>query len=192
MIKRRMNERVMPNRKESTMKPFIKVAFMPAIIALPFVMTCCTSLAERETKPTGSPPVITNSFASKEVAHGDVWRINLEAHDPDRDMQKIVCFIQQLGSGHSAASVSISKGDEASLFGTLGCYISHPQSGVSEWTGLTLTIFIRDRGGNVSNKVVFPVEISSRARQEKPPPPFDSVVSGRLGRISVRLFYPTE
>ena len=174
------------------MKTFAKVAFMPAIIAFPFVMTCCTRLAERETKPTGSPPVITNSFASKEVAHGDVWGIYLEAHDPDRDMQKIVCFIQQPGSGHSSASVSISKGDEPSLFGTLGCYISRPRSGVSEWTGLTLTIFIRDRGGNVSNKVVFPVAISPRARQEKPPPPFDSGVLRILGRIGVRLFYPTE
>lgn len=162
------------------------------IIFLPFVMGSCTSLVEREAKPGGSPPVITNSFASREVAQTQFWRIYLEAQDPDRDMQKIVCFIQQPGSGPSSRSLSIRKGEEASLFGILACYFSPPRSGVSEWTELTLTIFIRDRGGNVSNKVTFPVAISPRAGQEAPPAPFDTGTMRILWGIGVSLFSPTE
>jgi len=105
-------------------------------------------------------------------------------------MLKIVVFIQQPGSGHSSRSVLISKGDGARLFGTLGCYISRPRSGVSEWTELTLTIFIRDRGGNVSNRVVFPVAISRGVKQESPPSPFNTGGLKILGGIGIRLFFP--
>jgi hypothetical protein len=174
------------------MKASRKVALILTILSLPFVIGSCTSMAERKAEGEGSPPVITNSFASREVGQGDVWRIYLEASDPDWDMQKIVCFIQQPGSGHSSRVVPISKGDEASLSGILGCYFSRPRSGVSEWTELTLTIFIRDRSGNASNRVVFTVGLSPRARQERPPPPFDTAVMRILGGIGVRLFFPTE
>jgi hypothetical protein len=177
---------------ESAMKTFTRVVLILTTAALPFLMSGCTGFAERKVVPGGSPPVITNSFASKEVAQGQFWRIYLEAQDPDSDMQKIVCFIQQPGSGMSSQSVSIRKGDEARLFGILACYFSPARPGVSAWTELTLTLFIRDRGGNESNRVTFPVAVSLRARQEPPSPPFDPGVMRIFGGIGITLFSPTE
>lgn len=169
-----------------------KTILILTIICLPFMIWSCTGLVEMGAKPEGSPPVITNSFASKEIAQTQFWKVYLEAQDPDGDMQKIVCFIQQPGTGHSSRSLSIRKGDEASLLGVLACYFSPPRSGVSEWTELTLTIFIRDRGGNASNKVTFPVAIFPGARQEAPPAPFDAGAMRILWGIGVNLFFPTE
>ncbi len=172
------------------MKTLVKVVLIFAFMTLPLSLAYSKSLGERRIEPGGSPPVITNSFASQKASHGDVWRIYLEAHDPDADMQKIVAFIQQPGSGHSSRSVLVSKGDRARLFGTLACYISRPRSAISEWAELTLTIFVRDRGGNVSNSVVFPVAISRGVKQESPPPPFNTGGLKILGGIGIRLFFP--
>lgn len=81
------------------MKPMINVTRILAIMALALVITCCTALEERRSQPGGSPPVITASFAAKEVSHGEVWKIYLEANDPDGDMWKIVYTVQRSGTG---------------------------------------------------------------------------------------------
>ncbi len=174
------------------MEVLTRIIVTLSLTILPFMMTHCTVLEKRRPEPQGTSPVIANSFASREASHGDAWWIYLEANDPDGDMDKIVCFIQQPGSGHSHGSVYVIEADRARLFGYLGCWISRPRSGVSEWTELTLTVFIRDKGGNVSNKVIFPVGISGGAKQQSPPPPFNAGGLKGLGWIGVGLFHPTE
>ncbi len=79
------------------MKAIVKIALILSLMALLFVMVGCTSLAERQTEPAGSPPVITHSFAAEKLSHGDIWKVYLEANDPDGDMRRIVYSISKGG-----------------------------------------------------------------------------------------------
>lgn len=150
-----------------------KIVLIFTLMALPFVMVRCTTLAERQTKLGGSPTLITHSFASKEVSHGDPWKVYLEANDPDGDMQNFVYTISRAGTGHRVKYMRIKKGERARLLGYLSVFFSSPQTAEAERANLTLTLHIRDRGGNPSNKVIFPVALSRGVKQAPPPPPFD-------------------
>ena len=156
------------------------------------LMTCCTPLGHKETQPGGSPPVITNSFASKEIPHGDIWKIYVEAHDPDGDMRQFVCVFDRLGYGaHSPEYVIVKKQHREKMKGYL-TFLSGAGGGlyVPEWTRLTLTVYIRDRAGLTSDKVVFPLVLSQGASQEPPPSPFDAGKLDRLGAIAYELKAP--
>jgi hypothetical protein len=171
------------------MKPMKKVFLFPVFIAIPLAMVCCTTMGERGTEPVGSPPVITHSFASKELSHGDTWKIYVEAHDSDGDMRHFVCVFKQVGYGYySPDYVMIKKHHREKMKGYLTFY-SGAGDGLRlpEWTQLSLTIYIQDRGRLTSNKVVFPLVLSQGAKQGAPPPPFDVNGLERLGAISVEL-----
>ena len=95
------------NEEESEMKPFWRVIFL---LTLSFVITSCTTVTERGTKPRGSPPVITHSFAATEVSHGDKWKVYVEASDPDGDMRQFVCVFKQVGFGSYSPDYVVIKG----------------------------------------------------------------------------------
>jgi len=59
-----------------------------------------------------------------------------------------------------------------------------------EWTQLNLTVYVLDKGGNISNKVVFPLVLSRGAKQGPSPPPFDVGGLEKLGTITVELINP--
>lgn len=171
------------------MKTFIKAVFVLVLLAIPLVMVCCATVGERGAQPGGSPPVITNAFASRELSHGDIWRIYVEANDPDGDMRQFVCVFKQVGYGsYSPDYVVIKKPHREKMKGYLAFY-SGAGGGlrVSEWTQLSLTLYIRDRGRKNSNKVVFPLTLSLGSKQGAPPPPFDVNGLERLGAISIEL-----
>ncbi len=79
------------------MKAIVKIVLILTLMALLFVMVRCTSMAERQTEPAGSPPVITHSFAAEKLSHGDIWKIYVKANDPDGDMRRIVYSISKGG-----------------------------------------------------------------------------------------------
>lgn len=158
---------------------------IPIILFL--LMACCTTLGNRGTQHGGSPPVITNAFASKEVSHGDIWRIYVEANDPDGDMRYFGYTITNTGFGGRVDYVRIRKGDRATMLGYLRVFTSSPGDPQAEWARLTLTLYIQDRSGNTSGKVTFPVALTRGVKQASPPPPFDIQGMKRLGQIWVEL-----
>lgn len=169
------------------MKRIAAMVFIGAVLALPMSMGDSKSLSEWLIKPGGSPPVITHWFASEELHHGDTWNIYVEAKDPDGDMRGFVGILDQVGYGGYSSSYTRIKGNHREeLKGYLVFFSSAGEgSFLAEWTQLKLTLFIRDKGGNASNKVVFPLVLSRGARQGTPPPPFDS---GRLEKLGVLWF----
>jgi len=176
------------------MKKTVALIFIGALVALPVRTGYSESLAEWLIKPGGSPPVITNSFAADELHHGDIWRIYVEANDPDGDMLRFVCVFNQAGYGsYSAAYVVVKKQHRGKMKGYLN-FFSAGGAGLRmpEWTQLTMTLYIQDRGGNASSKVIFPLVLSRGARQDPPPAPFDTGKLERLGTISVELVNPQE
>jgi hypothetical protein len=190
----RYNLRVRIRRvgKENRMKRIAAVAFIGALVVLLLGTGYSKSLHEWLIKPGGSPPVIIHWHASEELHHGDIWNIYLEARDPDGDMREFVCIFDQLGYGsYPSVYVVIKKRHRKELKGYLR-FFSTAGHGLSlpEWTQLSLTVFIRDKGGNTSNKVVFPLVLSRGSKQEPPPPPFDRGQLDKLGTIMVELFDP--
>lgn len=141
----------------------------------------------------GSPPVITHWFASERVNRGDIWKIYLEASDPDGDMRHFVCVLDQVGYGpYPAEYVVVKREHREKLKGYLRFFTSAGMGlQMSEWTRFSLTVYIRDRGRLTSNKVILPLVLSQGAKQGPPPPPFDSAPLDILGAISIELIDPS-
>jgi hypothetical protein len=176
------------------MKRIAAVVLIGAFIVLSMRTGYSKSLNEWLITPGGSPPVITQWFAADELHHGDIWKIYVEANDPDGDMRRFVCIFDQAGYGrYSSVYVRIRERNREKLLGYL-TFFSSAGSGLSlpEWTQLSLTVFIRDKGGNASNKVVFPLVLSHGAKQGPPPAPFDSGGLEKLGSIPVELVNPED
>jgi hypothetical protein len=163
------------------MKTRMLIFFLLACVILPL------GCRHVESAP-GSPPVITGSFASEKLSHNDKLKIYLEANDPDGDMRRVVALVSRGRRGSRVNHANIKKGNRAQLFGYLDCMI---WSGLgtlkNEWGELTLTVFIRDKGGNTSNRVVFPLVLSRGFKQGPPPPPFETGKLKKLGSIWVNL-----
>lgn len=172
------------------MKKIAAVVIIGVLVALPMKAGDSKSLGEWLIKPGGSPPVITHWFASEELSHRDIWKIYLEAHDPDGDMRQFVAAFWQIAYGHySSEYVVIKKRHRERMKGYLR-FPSYLGDRLDEWTQLRLTVYIRDKGGNTSNKVVLPLMLSRGAKQGSPPPPFDTGDLDKLGTIPVELIDP--
>ena len=169
-----------------------KTSYFLTLLAL--VVLIAPSLVWSEAKPNGSSPVITNSFAVEKGYYGYIWRIYLEAEDPDGDMSRIAAEVDQTGYGHYPVDWTILKSPYRGKFrGYLQWNtFSSRTSYLREWTNITLKVSILDKAGHESNVVVFPFEFVSGARREsKPPAPFDQEGLPRLGYIHIDLFEPT-
>jgi len=172
------------------MKRFIYWVAIVACVALQV-----PQMAWSENKPKGNPPVITNSFAVEKGYYGYVWKIYIEAEDPDGDMSRIAAVVDQRGYGHYPTDWIIVKPPyRKHLRGYIqwNTYSSRTAY-LSEWTDITLKITIFDKAGHESDEVVFPFEFVSGARRgSKPPAPFNEEGLPRLGYIHIDLFEPTR
>jgi len=169
-----------------------KTSYFLTLFALVFLIG--PSLVWSEAKTNGSSPVITNSFAVEKGYYGYIWKIYIEAEDPDGDMSRIAVQADQLGYGYYPTDWTILKPPYRGKFrgylqwNTFSSRTSH----LREWTNVTLRVSILDKAGNESNVVVFPFEFVSGAHREaKPPAPFNQEGLPRLGYIHIDLFEPT-
>jgi hypothetical protein len=148
-------------------------------------------------KPGTRPPIITNAFAVDKGYYGNIWRIYIEAEDPDGDMLRIAAVVDQVGYGHYPTDWIYLKPPYQKHFKG---YIqwntfSSKASYLREWTQITLKISVMDKAGNESNEVVFPFSFETGVKgqyQSKPPAPFDQGDLPRLGYIHIDLFEPTQ
>ncbi len=171
------------------MKRFIYLTVILASVAL-----LVPQVAGAESKAKGNPPVITNSFAVERGNYGYIWRIYLEAEDPDGDMSRIAAEVDQTGYGRYPVDWTILKSPYRGKFSGYLQWntFSNRTSYLREWTNITLKVSILDKAGNESNVVVFPFEFVSGAHREaKPPAPFNQEGLPRLGYIHIDLFEPT-
>jgi len=149
------------------------------------------------TKPGTHAPIITHSFAVEKAYYGYIWKIYIEAEDPDGDMLRIAATVDQTGYGHYPTDWIYLKSPYQKHFkGYLQWNtFSSRASRIEEWTQITLKIYVIDKAGNVSNQVVFPFTFESgikSAYQYQLPTPFDQGDMPKLGRISVDLFEPRD
>ena len=148
-------------------------------------------------KPGTHAPVITNAFAVDKGYYGNIWRIYIEAEDPDGDMLRIAAVVDQVGYGHYPTDWIYLKPPYQKHFKG---YIqwntfSSKASYLMEWTQITLQVSVIDKAGNESNVVVFPFSFETGVKgqyQSKPPAPFDQGDLPRVGYVHIDLFEPTQ
>ncbi len=164
------------------------------VIMIGIVLTI-PSFGNSADKPKGNPPVITAFFAEERGYYGSVWKIYLEAEDPDGDMSRIAVQVEQLGYGFYPTDWIMVKGPfQKQLRGYLQWNtFSSRTTFLREWTYITVRVSIMDRAGHWSNEVVLPFEfVSGRQPKVTPPPPFNKEGLPRLGYIHIDLFEPTQ
>jgi hypothetical protein len=139
-------------------------------------------------------PVITHSFAVEKGYYGYIWKIFIEAEDPDGDMYKIASVVDQPGYGRYPTDWIILKPQyRKQLIGYIQWNtFSSRAPYLREWTSITLKVSILDKAGNESNVVVFPFTFQSGVKsQYELPAPFNQGELPRLGYIQIDLFEPT-
>ncbi len=141
---------------------------------------------------SGNPPVITHSFAVEKGYYGYIWKIYIEAEDPDGDMLRIASVVDQVGFGHYPTDYIYLKPQyQKHLKGYLQWNtFSTKASYLEEWTQITLKVSIIDKTGNESNEVVFPFTFESGVKNPygyKLPAPFNEAEIPKLGNITIDL-----
>jgi hypothetical protein len=139
-------------------------------------------------------PIITHAFAVDKGHYGDIWKIYIEAGDPDGDMDKIAVVVDQTGYGHYPTDwIFLRPQYREHLLGFLQWNtFSSKASYLPDWTQMTAKVSIFDRAGNESNQVVFPFTFESGVKNRyevQLPAPFDKRNISRLGHIMIDLSY---
>jgi hypothetical protein len=147
-------------------------------------------------KPGTHAPIITHAFAVDKGYYGYIWKIYIEADDPDGDMLRIASVVDQTGYGHYPTNwIYIKSPYQKHIKGYLQWNtFSSRASYLNERTEITLKVSVSDKAGNESNVVVFPFtfELVKGQYQYSLPPLFDQGDLPRLGYISIDLFNPSQ
>jgi hypothetical protein len=166
----------------------MKKKFFAVAVALILTAGCMAlePLEVREQTYGKGVPVITQSFAAKEVRPGDTWKVYLNAHDPDGDMKQIVCEIEQPGVGvYSVAYIRIKEDERRELGGYIYLTTFQVNYFSFNFINLTLRVEIQDKAGHYSAPVFFPLSFNALYRQE--PPPQNVFKEHDLGPIMIQL-----
>jgi hypothetical protein len=165
------------------MKKKILALFVALIFAAGWAM-----FAARTAQPAVEgvkPPVILQSFASKELRPGDVWKVYLKASEPEGKMQYIFATVTQPGANPYPVSIIRIKGEnQKELSGYV--YLNTAPAAQANFFNLTLTLSVSIKGtGGFSEPAVFPLAFEAKPRPAAAP---DGVFKEKnLGPISVSL-----
>ena len=147
-------------------------------------------------KLEGHGPIITHAFAVDKGYYGYIWKIYLEAEDPDGQMLRIASRVDEVGWGHYPTDWIYLKPEYQKHFkGYIQWNTFSSTAGyLPEWTQITLKVSVFDKAGNESNEVVLPFtfEITPGQYAYQIPPPFDEGGLPLLGHIMIDLYYPGE
>ena len=161
------------------------------------VMFLAATTGWTEPKPGTKAPIITHSFAVEKGIYGYIWKIYIEAEDPNGDMLKIASVVDQPGYGRYPTDwIYIQPQYKKHLRGYIQWNtFSSKTGGLREWANITLRVSVIDKAGNESNEVVFPFTFETGVKDQynyKLPAPFDQGDLTRLGYIHTGLFEPTN
>jgi len=147
--------------------------------------------AQRKPEPPGTR--ILNAFAVDEGYYGCIWKIYLEAEDPNGQMLRIACSVDQVGFGHYPADLIYLKPEYQKHFKGYIQWNTFSSNTpiVTEGVQIMLRVSILDKAGRESKEVVFPFTFRSEAKGEANlPAPFDQGVNPMLGHIHIDLYDP--
>jgi hypothetical protein len=140
-------------------------------------------------------PIITHSFSVDKGYNGYIWKIYIEAEDPEGDMLRIASVVDEVGFGHYPTDwiylrPQYQKGFKGYIqWNTFSSNTSY----MTEWTQISLKVSVLDKAGNESNVVFFPFTFQSGVKDQyeyKLPAPFNDGDVSKLGNITIDLFPP--
>ena len=176
------------------------IGLISLLLALTFFVPCqgwaqlFPYLGGTRPKPGTHGPIITHTFAVEKGYYGYIWKIYIEADDPDGDMLRIASVVDEVGYGHYPTDwIYLKKGYGKHFKGYIQWNTFSSKTGyITEWTQITLKGSVFDRNGNESNEVVFPFtfQVTPEQYAYRLPAPFDQGDLPRLGYISIDLFDP--
>ncbi len=145
--------------------------------------------------PESKAPTITNAFAVGKGYYGHIWKIYVEAEDPDADMLRVALVVDGPGYGHYPTDWIYLRPQYRKHFkGYIQWNTFSSQTGyIHEWTQITLKVSVFDKTGNESNAAVFPFVFESGIPGQygyKLPAPFNQGESPRLGYVMIDLVDP--
>jgi hypothetical protein len=170
--------------------------FMYLLIVIPFLTLVAGCAGIPPSKVGTHPPIITHTFAVERGQYGSVWKIYLEAEDPDGDMYRIVSVVDQVGKGYYQPDwINIKPQYQKKFKGYIQWNTFSSKGGyVREWTNLVLKVSVVDRVGNYSNEVIFPFTFETGVPDPlamRPPTPFDQGDVTKMGNVMVDLIDPS-
>ena len=146
----------------------MRMRVFAAVFIFLSMATGCATLPGSGTGEKATP-VITQSFASKEIRTGDTWKVYLQVSDPHGEMKNIYAVIDQPGVGQYPLSIlRVKPENQKELSGYIYLSTATPVAPLY-FLNLMLTIHVQDSSGNFSQPAVFPLSINSRSTQEVPP-----------------------
>jgi len=144
-------------------------------------------------KPEAKGPNIIHALAVDKGYYGSIWKIYLEVEDPDGQMFKIACNVEQTGYGMYPTNWIFLKAGFQKHFKGYIQWNTFSSKGMplKEGDQIILRISVIDKVGNESREVVFPFTFVSGVNgYSKPPVPFDQGDIPRIGFISIDLKSP--
>jgi hypothetical protein len=178
------------------------LCFVSLLLALTFFLPCqgwsqlFPYTGRGQPKAGTHAPIITRAFAVEKGYYGYIWKIYIEAEDPDGEMLRIASVVDQPGVGRYPTDWIYLKSEYRKHFrGYIQWNTSSSRTSyLPEWTQITLKISVVDKAGNESNEVVFPFsfEITPQQYAYQLPAPFDQGNLPRLGYISIDLYPPAQ
>jgi hypothetical protein len=141
-------------------------------------------------------PIITHAFAVDKGYYGYIWKIYVEAEDPNGEMLRIALSVDQPGYGHYPTDwIYLSPQYQKHFKGYIQWNtFSSKAPYLTEWSQITLKVSVFDKAGNESNEVVFPFTFESgvkNSNQYELPAPFNEGNIPKLGNVSIDLFEPS-
>ncbi len=138
-------------------------------------------------------PRITHWFAAERGYYGTVWKIYIEAEDPDGDMYRIASVVDQPGKGYYPPDwINIQPQYQKNFKGYIQWNTFSSKAGyLTEWTNIVLKVSILDKTGNWSNEVIFPFTFEAGVPDPytyKAPAPFDQGEVAKLGNVFIDLY----
>jgi hypothetical protein len=170
---------------------FLRILGLSVALAFSF-----EPIGKAQPKPMMHPPIITHAFAADKGHYhiGYIWKIYIEAEDPDGDMARIVSVVDQPGVGRYPPDwIVLKRQYHKHLKGYLQWNIHSTSGDLPEGTMITLRVSIVDQAGNEGNVAVFyfTFELGGKDQYKyKLPPPFDQGDIPRLGYINIDLMPP--
>jgi hypothetical protein len=162
------------------MRVFIKFFSVWVVLLTIFSLR---SNGQAQTK--GSPPVITFSYAQEKIRQGEEWRIYISASDPDGDISRIYCMIDQPGGQlYRPDFTRLKKGMEEKFSGYL--FLRTNSQFSLHGASLTLTLTIVDRAGNESKPVLFPLTFDGEPMKPLPAD-MEKELNQRIAAIGIDL-----
>ena len=141
------------------------VAAMASLLLLG--CTASRQAGEQTPKEPGSRPVITDYYAAEVIRPGETWKVFLEVQDTGGDMKQIVSNVWQAGIGYYSVNLTpIREADQSVFVGYL--LLRTPADFDLLKDRLRLQIVVRDRRGNKSEPVNFPLSFAMNPTGEVP------------------------